>query len=119
MREVMQYAPSHGQRDLTRDQLEAILITCILLFGFEYWCGNLLDGGTHITGAVGLLRNHEARKAAEKGKERAEEEIGLLETMIQPLVELCADHHRRDVQNVEVAGLGSTTVGEDESRGDL
>lgn len=108
MREVMRNSLSAEQRKLTRDQLEVVLMTCVLLLAYEYWSGNLANGNKHIVGAVRLLEGHEA---SDKGKGRAGEETGILETLIGPAVQLCAACHRRCMQIAGLTESEPTTTG--------
>jgi hypothetical protein len=67
--------------------LAAILITCLLLFSFEYWLWNYQNAARHLQGALGLMQRYERIMS---GKQRR---AGLLEEKVLPMMKQATRYH--------------------------
>jgi hypothetical protein len=70
------------------DALAATLITCLLLFSFEYWLWNHRNAARHLEGAVGLMQSYERSIVA--GRARGK---GILEEKVLPMMRQAARYH--------------------------
>ena len=72
--------------------LAAMLITCILLFGFENWLWNVQNAGRHIEGAQALVQSYERTQA---GREKRS---GLLHDQVLIMVGSAIKYHDMSLQ---------------------
>jgi len=93
-----EYRSQHEKDDL----LAATLITCLLLFSFEYWLWNLRNAARHLEGAMGLIQGHEI---AMLGKQRRK---GLLEEQVLPMMRQAAKYHDESL----IKGIPASKFGE-------